>query len=343
MSMHRPSFPVLALAALLVWAFPAASPAIPAWLRGGVSKPYVEDQPPREFFFFLSPDKDNPADQLAHAQALAAKGSLRSGGRQALALRVYWPDSPEAPAAQLFYARTLDKRGKLSAAFEAYQFLVENYAGLFDFNDVLEAQRRIALAVQNERHATFGIFPGYLAPEKAIPLWKTILQNAPQHSTAPDTHLAIGLAQLSALQYEEAVDSFFLTLNRFPNSAAAPAAAFNLLKASSIISKEHPYDRRSLDSALAAGALFLQRFPDSPDRDEAVSILRNLRARQADIAWDSATYYDKILSRPPAAAIAYKDFIRNFPADARVPAAQKRLAALGDPAPEANDNPDTKD
>ena len=341
MSMFRPSFPVLA--ALLLWAAPAVSFAVPAWLRGGVSKPYVEEQPPREFHFFLSPDKKNPADQLAHAQSLAAEGSLRSAGRQALALRVYWPDSPEAPAAQLFYARTLDKRGKPSAAFDAYQFLVENYPGRFDFNEILEAQRRIALAVQNERHATFGIFPGYLAPEKAIPLWKTILTNAPQHPSAPDTHLAIGLAQLSALQYEEAVDSFFLTLNRFPNSDAAPAAAFNLLKTSAILSNEHPYDRRSLDSALAAGALFLQRFPDSPDRDEAASILRKLRARQADLAWESATYYDTILSRPPAAAIAYKDFIRNFPDDARVPAAQKRLAALGDPAPGTNDNPDTQD
>ena len=328
MSASRSSLVLLVAAALLVWAAPTPSSAVPAWLRGGVSKPYVENQPPREFHFFLSPDKKNPADQLAHAQALAAEGSLRSAGRQALALRVYWPDSPEAPAAQLFYARNLEKREKYSAAFEAYQFLVENYPGRFDFNEVLDAQRRIALAVQNERHATFGIFPGYLAPERAIPLWQTILANAPQAPSAPDTHLAIGLAQLSALQYEQAVDSFFLTLNRFPNSDAAPAAAFNLLKTSAILSNEHPYDRRSLESALAAGSLFLQRFPDSPDRDEAVSILKNLRSRQADIAWDSATYYDKILSRPPAALIAYKDFIRNFPADARVPAAEKRILAL---------------
>lgn len=328
MSASRSSLVLLVASALLVWALPADSSAVPAWLRGGVSKPYVEEQPPREFHFFLSPDKDNPADQLAHAQALAAKGSLRSAGRQALALRVYWPDSPEAPAAQLFYARNLDQRGKFSAAFDAYQFLVENYPGRFDFNEVLDAQRRIALSVQNERHATFGIFPGYLAPERAIPLWQTILANAPQHPTAPDTHLAIGLAQLSALQYEEAVDSFFLTLNRFPNSDAAASAAFNLLKTSAILSDEHPYDRRSLESALAAGSLFLQRFPDSPDRDEAVATLRSLAARQADIAWDAATYYDKILSRPPAAAIAYKDFVRNFPADPRVPAAEKRLQVL---------------
>ena len=68
--------------------------------------------------FFIRPAKETPKDQLAYAESLRTNGWLRSAGKEFRLLTVFWPEAPEAPQAQLNYARILDARQKWEEAFD---------------------------------------------------------------------------------------------------------------------------------------------------------------------------------------------------------------------------------
>ena len=295
---------------------------------GAAAKPYVESEAPRGFHLFLRPRMKAPDAQWKYVQDLDRDGKTRAAAKQALALRIWWPDSPEAPQAQMLHARLLDRRGHLEEAFDAYQHLVEQYPGRFEFNAVLERQLQIAKTLMAQKKGRFFIFPGFDAPARAIPLFEKIIASAPEwHGTAEAFYLT-GVANERIYEYDLAIDAYFNALNRFPDSAFAEKAAYAQTQCHIQISEDSPNDSRALDTARAACILFLQRFPDSDRRAGIEADLARIRGRQAGNALARARYYDRILKKPAAALIEYQSFVALFPDDERVSEARARIAQL---------------
>ena len=69
-----------------------------AW---AAAKPYVESEAPRGFHLFLRPKKKTPTAQWDFVQQLETADKTRDAANQSLALRIYWPNAAEAPAAQM--------------------------------------------------------------------------------------------------------------------------------------------------------------------------------------------------------------------------------------------------
>lgn len=307
---------------------PEASASKGGFLFWGAEPTYVETAPKRGFHLFLRPMQKNPEAQWAQVQALEQAGKTRAAAKQALALRIWWPNSPEAPQAQMLHARLMERRHHLQDAFDSYQYLIEHYAGRFEFNAVLERQLQIAKTLMDRKKGRFLFFPGYVAPEQAVPLFEKIVASAPEGSGAAEALYLTGAANERVYEYDKAIEAYFSVLNRFPNSEFAPKAAYAQARCHVRVADDSPNDTRALETARAACQLFLQRHPDSADRAAIEADLARLRSRQAANAYELARYYDRILRKPQAALIEYRNFVALFPNDARTPAAKLRIAEL---------------
>ena len=292
------------------------------------AKPYVEQAPNRGFHLLIHPKAKTPEAQWQHVQALDAAGRARAAAKQALALRIYWANAPEAPQAQMFYARHLDRRGKSQAAFDAYQHLVDHYTGRFEFNDVLDRQMQIAKAYMERKKGKILFLPGFAAPERAIPMFEKIVASAPEGKHTAEAYFLIGAAHERNYEYEEAIDAYFTALNRFPQSEFAAKAAYAQAKCHVKISDDSPNDARALDTAAAACTLFLQRYPDASQRAEIEADGLRLRGQQAAAAFARARYYDRILRKKDSAIIEYRTFIALFPEAPQAPEARRRIEEL---------------
>ncbi len=299
-------------------------------------KPYVETTPKRGFHLFLRPQKKTPAAQWENVQALDRAGKTRAAANQALALRIWWPNSPEAPQAQLLCARLLERRGHPREAFDAYQYLVEHYVGRFEFNEVLDRQMQIAKNLMERKKGKFLFLPGFAAPERAIPLFGNIVTNAPEGPHAAEAYYLTGVASERIYEYDQAIDAYFTTLNRFPDDAFAEKAAYAQAQCHIKVSDDSPNDSRALDTARAACLLFLQRHPDSARRAGVEADLARIRDHQAANAYALARYYDRILKKPASALLEYQSFVALFPEAAQAPAARLRIEQLkpSQPLPE---------
>ena len=295
---------------------------------GAAAKPYVETMPKRGFHLIVRPKEKSPSAQWEYVQRLDRLGKVRAAARQALALRIFWPNSPEAPEAQLFYARQLERRGRLQAAFDAYQHLADHYAGRFEFNETISRQMRIAKTIMETRKAKFLFLPGFAAPERAIPLFEKIVASAPEWAGSAEAYYLTGVAHQRIYEYDLAIDAFFTALNRFPDSEFAVRSAYAQAQCHVQISKDAPNDDRAIETARAACTLFLQRYPESEHRAGIEAELARLRARQADNAYARAAYYDRILRKPESALIEYRAFAALFPEAAQTPGVRRRIEQL---------------
>lgn len=290
---------------------------------------YVEAGKTHSWLSFSRPAKKSPAAQLSHAERLMNDNQLRKAGRAFRSLVITWPGSVEAPLAQWYYARTLDKRGKIREAFDEYQILMENYSGRFaNYDEVLARQFEIAKTVMNTRKGRVLFLPGFEAPERAIPLFEKIIQNGPRSPHAAEAQFLIGQAYENSFQYELAVVAYIATLHRYPNSPFAEGAAFGRARSLYAISKDYPNDQRALAEAWAGLMVFIRAFPNSDYRNEALDMRGVLLERKAQAAFDIADYYDRIAKRPDAALESYQDFIRQFPDSTLTARARERITQL---------------
>ena len=285
------------------------------------------------FHLFHRPDYKDPARQWEHVLALADAGREKAAAKQAYALRLTWPEDPNAAEAQLRYARWLDRRGKIAAAAEQYEFLLEHYPTSADFAAVLDDDMRLARALFARRAGKFLFFPGVDMSEKSIPHFEFIVRTAPEGDLAAEALLLAGKAHEAAYDHPEAIDSFLACFNRFPKSPFAEEALFGQARCYRTLADDAPNDSRALDFARAAAARYLRHFADGANAPTVRAWLKEIHARQERQAFERAAYYDRTLKRPLSARIAYEDFLAAYPTGLLAEAARARLAVLPEAQP----------
>jgi outer membrane protein assembly factor BamD (BamD/ComL family) len=287
--------------------------------------------------FFIRPAKDNPTAQFAYAEGLRTKGWLRSAGKEFRILTVFWPQAPEAPQAQLAYARSLDARQKWQDAFDEYAYLIEHYPGTFPYTEILQRMFEIAETVMVTRKGKFLFLPGFKSPDRAIPLFEKILEHGPEWDKAPECQFLIGRAHEFGYAYELAITAYLTVIVRYPNSPLAEQAAYHRALCLEHLASSEPNNEATLDEAWTAMHQFAARHPKSEHIVEITKLRDDLQRRRAELAYNRARYYDTIARQPKAALIEYRDFVRVFPHSDWTAAAQKRIEQLA-PLVEKNEH-----
>lgn len=278
--------------------------------------------------FFTRPAKDTAGEQIKYAEKLRVDGALRKAEKAYRALVHEWHDSPEAAEAQLKYAEILLERHKYRKAFDEYQYMVEYFAGQFDYNAVLDSQFKIANQIMTMKHGQFLFFPGFLSPDRALPLLETIVANGPDWHNTPQTQFNIGLIQEQAGSYNEAVEAYELVRSRYSQSDYAAGASFRRAHCMNEISKKLPRDEMLCRRALMAVSGFLREYTGDPNEEVAKQYEEDLKSRLANMYYEIAVFYDTKAHKPSSAIIAYSDFIKHFPSSDKAVEADKRRAEL---------------
>lgn len=277
---------------------------------------------------FRRPAKDTPAEQLAYAQALEAENRTKQAASQYNALVHRWHQSEEAPLAQFSFARILYERGSYERAFKEFQYVVQFFPGLFDYNEILDYQLRIANQIMGKRWGTFGIFHGFESPERALPLFETIIANAPNWSKTPAIGLTIAMIHENQKDYEKAAAAYESVVQAHPGSEEAQTAAFRKGTCLADESDKTTRDEQNCRNALSALASFVAAYPQSDKRAEAEARMETLKARLEEMYYRRARYYDKIEKRPVSALVSYREFMKRFPGSTRIPAILERIEVL---------------
>ena len=291
-------------------------------------RPFTETEPEPGRLTLLRPATDNPTDQLAHADALREAGRRRRAQRQYRALVRYWPSSPEAAIGQFRFAEMLDERGKEQRAFDAYERLLQEYPGVYPHDEVLARKFELAERVRARRRAQFLIFPGFQAPERALPMLESLLKQGPQWEYAPAAQLMMATIQEELDRLDDALLSYERVEVRYPRSPEAKTAALGRVRVMHALALDYPRHLDGVEHALQIAALFQQRHPDSPHMDEVSDWMDDLQDILAEAAFKKARYYDRIARHRTAALIAYERFLERYPETEWSDEARERLHEL---------------
>jgi len=277
--------------------------------------------------FFHRPSKKTPADQFAFAEKQKSKGKLRSAKGAYNDLVHEWHNSPEAIKSQYQLALILLEQGKYIKSFKEFQYLIDHYAGQFDYKKVLEYQTKIARQVMGDRWGDFLFLPGFEAPERALPLFEQIIANAPNWNKIPGVRLKMGLTYEEVKQYEDAIVSYDTVRQYHPLSDEAETALFRKSYCLYVLAKKAPRDEKRCRAALSALSSFLSRYKMSPNKTIAESYLEELNLHLSEMYYSRALFYDN-KKRPKSALIAYQDFLKKFPSSKRAQEVFARVKVL---------------
>jgi tetratricopeptide (TPR) repeat protein len=291
--------------------------------------PYVvEEQGRTTLRATFSKKMDGSAAQWSYAQELRQAEKLRRAEAAMLYLFRRWPNSLEAPRAARARADMLHERGRIKEAFKAYQYLIDNYASrMDDYDAVLDAQFDIAVGIMNQRKLRW-MLGGFKAPENAVPYFEDIIRNGPQWKRAVEAQYLIGEAYVAADELELAIAAFAVLGYRYPDSEYAEDALWQQIVVLEKLHKKIPDSHDVLDRLLTTSTLFLATYPQSGLKDDVVNMRNRLYEIKAQKAFDAAECYAKVLRKPEAAILAFKQMMEEFPRSALVPDAERRIAQL---------------
>ncbi|MFC1498078.1 outer membrane protein assembly factor BamD [Verrucomicrobiota bacterium] len=278
--------------------------------------------------FFHRPAEENPADQLGFAKSLLLEGQNRAAMKQYLALVHKWHDSKEASEAQFMYAKLLEDSRKYIKAFDEFQYLIDNFTSGYSYEEALEHQFRIAYHIMTVRRFKFLFLPGFVAPERAVPLFEKITRNGPNWKKTPQAHYYLGFIYEQIKEYQKAVSAYELLNNRYPDNDFSEESQFKRAYCLYTIANKNPRDEVSCRNALSAITAFFVNYPDDENADTAKQYLEELKVRLTRMYFERAEFYDKIAKRPESALIMYRDFVKKFPYSELSEEADKRIEEL---------------
>jgi outer membrane protein assembly factor BamD (BamD/ComL family) len=282
----------------------------------------------RGIHWYRSPNCATAAEQMKLAAQYHREKRYRKTANAYQALIYAWPDSPEAPKAQFELARVQEERELYDKAFDEYQYLFDYYPGQFDYRDVLGRQFKIANYLMTTRKGSFLFFPGFEAPERAIPLFEKIILNAPTWEYAATCQLNIGIIHELNEEEEEAVTAFEIVQNRYNDETILAQASFREAQCLTKLYRNRPNDENSCNAARAALVQFIRAYPGHEKVAESRTLLAQLNDEQARRAFELARYYDQIAHRPKAALIAYEGFLKKYPSHDYAGQARQRIENL---------------
>jgi len=267
------------------------------------------------------PDEATPETQLALINKFKDTGHPIRASKACLALVNAWPESAQAPVAQLIYCRLLEQRGKPAKAFEEYQFLVEAYAGFFPYDEVMDRMYAIADGIATRDR--YFLFFKFKTPEEAIPLFEMLIRNGTQWKRAAELQFRIARIYENIEQYDLAIEAYGIYHQRYPMSPLAEQALFGQGRCCYEYSLENPVALDLHENAVAVLQGFLDWYPYSDMAAEARMYLTELQRDLAGGLYGQAVLYDKTARFTSdkqeqraglvAARICYERVIDEFP------------------------------
>jgi len=292
---------------------------------------YVVKEKTRTSWRFLFVKKmPTPAKQWKLAQQTRHNKKLKKANKQLDYLIFTWPNSNEAPLAQRARADIFYARKEYKDAFDAYQYLINNYPSeIKDYNRVLENQLNIAVHIMKTKRMRW-FFGGYQSPTRAVEEFEQIIRNGAQWEKAPHVQMLIGEAYEKEKEFELAIVAYSVLGFRYPKSPLAEDAAWRKIKCLEKLHKNFDRSPGILDRYLTATTYYLITYNNGRYKNKVMLLRNELYETKAKKAFERADFYaTKADPRQPKAGILYyKKMITEYPKSKLVPKAKENLITL---------------
>jgi outer membrane protein assembly factor BamD len=279
--------------------------------------------------------KKNAQEQFDLAQRYEENNDFaRAGASYRLVVRRF-PRADIAPTAEFNSGRMYQHQGKLDAAFNEYQGLVEKYPRSSEFEPALEAEYNIAKAyLDGKRVDVYGV-PTLPSMPKAQEMFRKIVTNAPFSKMAPLAQYGIGQALEKQGSIVSAVNAYQQVVDRYPNNDVAADAMYQIGYVYFQASRETGYDQTAAVRSQEAFEDFLVRYPNSSKVAQAQDNLKALQGRKSSDSYNIARFYDK-QKNYKAAYVYYNEVLQQQPDSQDAQRAKDRMdqirSKLGDSA-----------
>lgn len=272
--------------------------------------------------------KDTPAEQLDYALSFFEKADYDKARIEFQKLLKHFKDAPQAPEAQYYIGRSREEKGDYYEAFLAYRKTIQVYPSTARFNEVLERMYQIGnYFLSGKRRRLLGTAALLPARDKAAEVFQAIGQDGPFSQVGELAQYKLGLAHLALGDYEQAVSAFEQLIDRYPSSPLVDDARFQLAQASLKGTFKPSYDPRATDHAIEQLGTFVQEYPTSDLKADAVERLKTLRERRAEHEFQVAQFYERQKAYE-AALISYRGLVDRYADTAWAPKATARIEAL---------------
>jgi outer membrane protein assembly factor BamD len=264
-------------------------------------------------------------DEAAAIDARGARDSAISAYRRFIRNN---PASPLAASAQFRIATLLEEAGRSSKAFDAYQKLVTQYPDTADFEKAVGRQVVIANEYLGGKKLHFLWLPIVPGTDRAEEMFASIIKNAPFSKNAPVAQFNLGVTYERQGKLREAASAYQAVLDRYPNSAIADDALYQIGYIYMRVGETgRSQDLSAVISAKNSFEDFVLQYPSSAKVPQAEDNMKKLSDKESAELLDIAKYYDRFKNYR-AAAIYYNDIIRRAPDSETARLARDRVQVL---------------
>jgi len=279
--------------------------------------------------------KESAKDQFAFAEEMEKQEEFEKAYKSYKKLVEHFPDSVLAGRAQYRTGRCLEKVGRYSKAFQAYQAVFDKYPSFAEPESVLERQFAIAETYYHGKKKEIpllgiGIFSG---KSDAVKFLDQIAKNAPFSKYAEKGKFMAGVMLEQMDRYEDsdsgegAVSAYKFVVERFPDGEFADDAQFRMGMSYYAIAKKARYNRKAFDFSVMNFQKYVRLYPKGEFVEEAQSKIKELDYRGAKGTFNVARFYEK-KKKTDAALIYYREVVAKYPLSEWAEKAEIRIKAL---------------
>ena len=271
--------------------------------------------------------KQTPKAQLAWALSFyEEKEYPRALQEMEILVRTY-PRSAEAAEAQFYAGRSYEALEDYEKAYKAYHTVLKKYPNSARIQEVIEEEYRIAnlfYSGKKRKIAGLEILPSY---EKAIEIFREVVENAPYGSYAELSQYKIGECYKKVGDYQKAREAFEKLIEDYPKGELVDNAKYQIALVTFKMSRAASYDEEATDKAINEFTKFVQEHPESELVQESQEAVRELKGRKAEKAFEIAEFYAK-QEQLAAAKVYYNEVIERYADSSWASRALEKLTVL---------------
>ncbi len=267
-------------------------------------------------------------DLMNSARSAEEKGSNHSAIKGYANVARRYPNSIYAPEA-LYRSAKLRLAGKdYTRAFEDFQGVIGRYPNTKRFNEIIGEQYNIARALLNGARGRmfFGLLPGFVARERAIGYFETIIVNAPYSDYAPLSLMNVAIGHQKLGNTEDAIDALDRMINNYPQNLLAPDAYLKMAQIDATLVDGPYYDQAATKESITYYTDFMLLFPGDNNIAVAEKGLDQMKTMMAESKMKMADFYFYKRNNFTAARVFYNEAITTYPDSAVAKRAKLRLA-----------------
>ncbi len=285
--------------------------------------------------------RESAKAQFDHAEQLEQSENFKRALKEYRKLVKHFPDSILAARAQYRSGRCLEKLGKYTKVFDAYQVVLDKYAGFPEPESVIEHQFAIAEMFYNGKRKGLPFFGIKLFSGKsdAVEFFDQISKNAPFSEHAEKGKFMSGLILEERERYgdeeegEGAISAYAVVVERFPNGQFADDAQFRIGMCYYRITKKSRHDEKAFKGAVRNFRRYITLFPKGEFVDEAKAKITELDFKAARGTFEVGEYYEK-RGHDRAALIYYREVVEKYPLSEWAEKAEAKIRKLAPDEPE---------